>query len=344
MGNTRGTLERNILEPMRNIWPGMVGNIRSDNTVSMFGRKVYALGADNKKHVQRIQGATFEYVYGDEVTTWAQDVFEMLKSRLRCEHSHFDGTCNPDNPQHWFKQFIDSDADVYCQQYRIDDGVLPARIVEELKKEYAGTMYYDRFILGRWTQAEGLVYPMFCDENIADGHGTDGEWYLSMDYGTMNPTAMGLWRISGGTATMEREYYYDGRKERKQKTDEEYYSDLVAFVGDAPIKRVIIDPSAASMKACIHKHGKFYTLDADNRVLDGIRLVGTLIAQRKVMIHRDCRNTLNELRLYRWDETKQEDAVIKEFDHSCDQMRYLCQTLRRKFRDGREAQMYGRAI
>ena len=133
MGNTRGTLERNILEPMRSLWPGCVGEIRSDNTAQIFGKKCYCLGADTKKHVARIQGATFEYVYGDEVTTWSRDVFEMLKSRLRCEHSHFDGTCNPDNPGHWFKQFLDSDADVYQQAYVIDDGVLPAHVVAELK-------------------------------------------------------------------------------------------------------------------------------------------------------------------------------------------------------------------
>lgn len=162
MGNTRGTLERNILEPMRSIWPGgLVGNIRSDNTVSLFGKKVYALGADNKKHVARIQGATFEYVYGDEVTTWSEEVFQMLKSRLRCQHAHFDGTCNPDNPRHWFKGFLDSGADIFQQRYVIDDGVLPAHVVEELKKEYAGTVYYDRFIRGLWVAAEGLVYPYF---------------------------------------------------------------------------------------------------------------------------------------------------------------------------------------
>jgi len=162
MGNTRGTLERNILEPMRAIWSGsLVGSIRSDNTLELFGKKVYALGADNKKHVSRIQGATFEYVYGDEVTTWSEEVFQMLKSRLRCSHSHFDGTCNPDNPRHWFKSFLDSGADIFQQSYEIDDGALPAPVVEELKKEYRGTVYYDRFILGKWTAAEGLVYPYF---------------------------------------------------------------------------------------------------------------------------------------------------------------------------------------
>ena len=114
LGNTRGTLQRNILDPMREIWgEELVGEIRSDNTVQLFGKKVYALGADNKKHVARIQGATIEYAYGDEVTTWNQEVFEMLKSRLRTSHSHFDGTCNPAGPKHWFKGFLDSDADIF---------------------------------------------------------------------------------------------------------------------------------------------------------------------------------------------------------------------------------------
>lgn len=165
LGNTKGTLERNILDPMREIWsPDLVGNISSDNTVKLFGKKVYALGADNKKHMARIQGATFEYVYGDEVTTWAEEVFQMLKSRLRCEHSHFDGTCNPDNPKHWFKTFLDSgDVDIYHQSYVIDDGALPPKVVEELKKEYAGTVYYNRFILGQWAAAEGIIYRQFAD-------------------------------------------------------------------------------------------------------------------------------------------------------------------------------------
>ncbi len=164
LGNTRGTLERNILEPMREIWPGLVSIIRGDNTLTMFGRKVYALGADNRKHVARLQGATIEYAYGDEVTTWNEDVFAMLKSRLRCEHSHFDGTCNPDNPRHWFKGFLDSDADIYQQCYTIDDNpTLPAEFVENLKREYAGTVYFDRYILGRWTAAEGVIYRQFAD-------------------------------------------------------------------------------------------------------------------------------------------------------------------------------------
>lgn len=169
LGNTQGTLSRNILDPMREIWgPELVGTISSDNTARLFGRKVHVLGADNKKHTARIQGMTIEYAYGDEMTTWNQEVFEMLKSRLRCPHSYFDGTANPDNPQHFIKRFIDSDADVYCQTSTIDDNPhLPLEFVENLKREYFGTVYYNRFILGQWAAAEGVIYRPFADSVAA---------------------------------------------------------------------------------------------------------------------------------------------------------------------------------
>lgn len=170
LGNTQGTLSRNILDPMREIWgPQLVGTISSDNTAQLFGKKVHVLGADNKKHVARLQGMTIEYGYGDEMTTWNEEVFQMLKSRLRCEHSFFDGTANPDNPQHFLKVFMDSDADVFYQTSTIDDNpFLPREFVENLKKEYAGTVYYNRFILGQWAAAEGIIYRAFADSLAAN--------------------------------------------------------------------------------------------------------------------------------------------------------------------------------
>ena len=163
LGNTKGTLERNILDPMREIYgPGLVGTIGSNNTVRLFGKKVYALGADKKNQVARIQGAAIEYCYGDEITTWAEDVFTMLKSRLSTWNSCFDGTCNPAEPGHWFKKFLDSGADIYHQHYTIfDNPFLDPEFVKNLCKEYAGTVYYNRFILGQWTRAEGAIYKQF---------------------------------------------------------------------------------------------------------------------------------------------------------------------------------------
>lgn len=335
MGNTRGTLERNILEPMRSIWPGCVGDIRSDNTVQIFGKKVYALGADNKKHVARIQGATFEYVYGDEITTWSRDVFEMLKSRLRCQHSHFDGTCNPDSPGHWFKAFLESDADIFQQSYVIDDGVLPAHVVEELKKEYAGTIYYDRYILGLWTAATGTIYPMFRDAIEAPPDDMEpSEYCLSIDYGTQNAFAAILWAKYGAVWFAVREYYYSGRDTGVQKTDEEYAQDLDKWLSDLTQYNdymklpTIIDPSAASFIALLRKRGKYKVLPADNAVADGIRETATAMQMGKIKIAPSLKNWRKEAEGYVWDEKASEDKPVKVNDHLMDSTRYFVKTKR----------------
>ena len=175
LGNTQSTIERNILEPMRNIWgSGLVGTISSNNKAKLFGREVHIIGADKKNQVARIQGAGIEYAYGDEITTWSQEVFQMLKSRLDKPNSCFDGTCNPDNPTHWFKEFLDSDANIYHQHYTIDDNpFLTPEFVTSLKQEYYGTVYYNRFILGQWTRAEGAIYKLFA--------GNPQQYFLNLD-------------------------------------------------------------------------------------------------------------------------------------------------------------------
>ena len=336
LGNTQGTLSRNVLDPMREIWGSvLVGTIGSDNTALLFGKKVYLLGADNRKHVARLQGMTIEYAYGDEVTTWHEEVFQMLKSRLRCRHSFFDGTANPESPYHFLKAFLESKADVYCQTSTIDDNpFLPPEFVENLKQEYAGTVYYDRFVLGRWAAAGGLVYPFFSADDpryVVDGfapkHGSGGRYFVSIDYGTYNPCSMGLWCVAGGVATRFRESYYDGRKNGRQRTDEEHYAELERLTSGVPVDSIIIDPSAASFIETIRRHGRYRVRPAENDVLNGIRVTACLLSAGKMQIDRSCKDSLREFGSYRWDEKKHYDAVLKEYDHAMDDTRYFAATV-----------------
>lgn len=167
LGVTKSTIERNVLQPMREIYgPALVGEIRMDNTVELFGECVYALGAEKASQVSKLRGVSIKYCYGDEVADWSQDVFELLKSRLDKPYSLFDGTFNPGPPQHWLKTFLESDIDVFYQVYTIDDNpFLPEEFVRNLKKEYAGTALYGRYILGQWTASDGALftsYPARC--------------------------------------------------------------------------------------------------------------------------------------------------------------------------------------
>ena len=164
IGVTEATVERNVLRPMRDKFGNnLVGTINK-NKVWLFGEECYCLGAEKINQVAKIQGASIKYLYGDEVVKWNKEVFDMIKSRLDQPYSCADLTGNPEQKTHWFKEFIESDADIYVQHYTIDDNdFLSIEFKENLKKEYEGTVLYNRYILGQWCNAEGLIYKRFAD-------------------------------------------------------------------------------------------------------------------------------------------------------------------------------------
>ena len=332
LGVTKSTIERNVLEPMRNIYGDeLVGTISSDNTAWIFGEKCYCLGAEKVSQVSKIRGASIKYCYGDEVADWSEEVFALLKSRLDKEYSCFDGTFNPQYPDHWLKKFLDSNADIFSQTYTIDDNpFLPESFKENLKKEYEGTVYYDRYILGLWVRAEGLVYPMFGDGCITQDTPDTGDYYISIDYGTLNPFSAGLWCVGKRSAVRIAEIYYSGRETRAQKTDEEYCDMVERLAGEKTIRAVVVDPSAASFIEALRRRGRFKVRHADNDVMNGIRTVSVFLRNGKIKIHESCENTIREFGLYRWDEKSESDRVVKENDHAMDEVRYMAMTVLKK--------------
>lgn len=332
LGVTKSTIERNVLEPMRNLYGDMlVGTISSDNTAWIFGEKCYCLGAEKVSQVSKIRGASIKYCYGDEVADWSEEVFALLKSRLDKEYSCFDGTFNPQYPDHWLKKFLDSNADIFSQTYTIDDNpFLPESFKENLKKEYEGTVYYDRYILGLWVRAEGLVYPMFGDGCITQEIPDTGDYYISIDYGTLNPFSAGLWCVGKKCAVRIAEIYYSGREEKKQKTDEEYCDMVERLAGDKPIRAVVVDPSAASFIEALRRRSGFKVRHADNDVLNGIRTTSDFLRDGRIKIHAGCKDTIREFGLYRWDEKAGSDRVVKENDHAMDEIRYMVMTVLKK--------------
>jgi len=348
LGNTRETVRRNVLLPMQNLYgANRISNIHADNSCDMFGEKVFVLGADNVGHVDKIRGMSIKYCYGDEVTTWSEDLFDMLKSRLDKEYSCFDGTCNPDSPTHWFKQFLDSDADIYQQHYTIfDNPFLPKEFVDNLCKEYEGTVYYDRYIEGLWALAEGLIYPMYQDVLIDSIPETEpSKVEISLDYGTVNAFAAMLWEKHKDKWIATNGYYYSGRDTGVQKTDNEYVEALEAKFdkeiaryrkrareaeksgGLPPEKiKVIIDPSAASFIALLRKRDWCKVVKADNDVLNGIRDTATCMNLKRFAVYKGLKEWQNEAGGYVWDEKAGAEAPLKVNDHYMDAMRYFVKT------------------
>lgn len=327
LGVTKSTIERNILEPMRNIWGSdLVGEINSQNKCYLFGEMVYCLGAEKVSQVSKLRGSSIKYVYGDEVADWNEEVFEMLKSRLDKPYSCFDGALNPQGPNHWLKEFLDSkDFDTYVQKYTIfDNPFLDPDFVKNLCKEYEGSVYYKRYILGEWALAEGLVYPMFSREK----HVFSGEiekkkgckYFVSIDYGTVNAFAINIFEMTGKKTRMIKEVHHEGRK-KKRLDNEEYYKLMDEAIGDLPIEKVIVDPSAAGFIQTIVKYGKYIVEGANNDVLNGIQEVTKYLNYGLITIHESCVETIKEFQQYAWDD-KNDDEVIKENDHHLDALRY----------------------
>lgn len=351
LGATRANIERNVLQPMRDIYgDGVATGINSQNISRIMGEKVYCIGADNVRQVAKIRGSEIAYVAIDEAIDINKEVFEMLKSRLSLPWSCCDITTNPASPNHWFKEFLDSadrGVDIYLQEYTIyDNPFLPVEYVRSLEVEYAGTVYFQRYILGKWARAEGLIFPMFLEALAEVPNGEAEDLAMSVDYGTQNPFAAIAWKKKGGTWYAEREYYYSGRKTGKQKTDDEYATDLEDFMAEEiedyrtrleasrrepnipmPSKiQLIIDPSAASFIALMKKKDWCKVVKANNDVEDGIRETASAMKRGLIKISTRMPEWRREVEGYVWDERVEEDKPVKENDHLMDATRYFVKT------------------
>lgn len=346
LGATKENIERNVLEPMRDIWgPRAVSDINSRNWATMFGEKVYCIGAEKSNQVAKLRGSEIKFCYCDEICDINEQVFEMLKSRLSLPYSECHAACNPAGPNHYVKRFIDSAADgvdVWAQSYTIyDNPFLPPEYVRALEAEYRGTVYFKRYILGLWAMAEGLVYPMWESALEPRYCGPVRDYAVSVDYGTQNAFAALKWVMDpGGTWHLVDEYRYSGRDTGHQKTDADYVRDLVALTADhlpgQPVE-VIVDPSATSFIAALRqcRDREFRVRRADNSVEDGIRDCAVCLQSGRVRVSEGCAGTLREFDGYCWDDRAQGDRPIKVEDHCMDAMRYMVRT-RRLYRPSEE--------
>lgn len=345
-GKTIESVRRNIVTHLPQWLDGIVRiqERRSENLliISFAGKtnRFYLFGGKDEGSAALIQGMTLAGVMFDEVALMPRSFVEQALARCSVEGSKFWFNCNPDSPEHWFyKEWIQKHKEknaLYLHFTMKDNNSLSEKVKKRYENMYAG-VFYDRFIRGLWVVAEGLVYDFFQSKKETIIKTVDmndyNEFYVSIDYGTINPCSMGLWGVNSEGAARIKESYFDSRKEGRQRTDEEHYQALVELVEDLPITRVIVDPSAASFIECIRRHGEFRVKPAINSVIDGIRITSSLLNAGMIRIDPSCKDCIREFGLYRWDEKKTADTVLKENDHAMDEVRYFCNTvLRKKFK------------
>lgn len=337
LGATKENIERNVLTPMRDIWGAkLISDINTRNWATIFGEKVYCLGAEKVTQVSKLRGSEIKFCYCDEICDINEEVFEMLKSRLSLPYSECHAAANPASPMHFVKRFIDSaedGVDIYCQTYTLyDNPFLAPQYVRSLEIEYAGTVYYDRYIKGLWTQAEGLIYPNYAASYEPAYDGDVVEWCVSIDYGTQNAFAALKWGKSpDGCWHAIDEYRYSGRDTGHQKTDSDYVSDMVDFCGDidSAYVMVIVDPSASSFIAALKRceARRFKVKHANNDVADGLRDTAVSMQLGLIKIADDLHELDKEFAGYVWDSSGT-DRPEKVNDHLMDALRYFVKTMR----------------
>lgn len=345
-GKTIGSFRRNVLFWLKLMLFARGYNFkdhRADNLLEVSKGSVtnffYIFGGKDERSQDLIQGITLAGMFFDEVALMPESFVNQATGRLSVDGSKMWFNCNPDGPYHWFKvNWIDkiSDKNLIYLHFTMDDNLsLSERIKKRYRSMYSG-VFYKRYILGLWTVAEGIIYDMFDMAKHVYDQATDfmlDDIYISIDYGTQNATVFLLWRKGkDGIWYCTKEFYYSGRDEKKQKTDKEFADELEEFTKDFKIKKIIVDPSAASFIAELKQRG-FRIKKAKNDVIDGIRFVGSLLNEEKIQFSKECVNTLKEFNSYIWDvkaTDRGEDKPVKTNDHAMDAVRYFCYTIIRK--------------
>ena len=342
-GKTVASLRRNVILKL-NDWLGGIYQItekRSDGKLIVSDGKrtnsFFLFGGKDESSYALIQGITLAGVLLDEVALMPRTFVEQACARCSVAGSKMWFNCNPAGPEHWFyKEWVLKAKEQNALRLRFtmaDNIALDPAIRLRYERMYTG-VFYRRYVLGEWCMAEGLIYEfdkkLHTVAELPAEVKNDGEWYISVDYGTLNPFSAGLWWVYNGRAIRVDEYYYSGREKSRMLTDEDYYKELDKLAGDRLIRSVIVDPSAASFIATIRRHGRFSVRKAKNNVLSGIRLTAVMMKAGAIRISENCSDAIREFGLYRWDEKGEVDRPIKENDHAMDDIRYFCMTILRR--------------
>lgn len=335
IAKTYDSFKRNILPQLQRMLGTDVRHYSGKREIKLWGKTIHIIGADDERSESKVRGSTFMGAYVDEATIIPESVFKMLISRCAMGQSKIFATTNPDSPYHWLKKdFLTDNPDVNSYQFRLDDNpeLLPDE-KEYLKRQYRG-LWYQRFIEGKWVQAEGAVYDFFDEKyHVIDFPQSSADSYImGVDYGTTNPCAFVLVGVNLNrypNLWVEDEYYYSSKTHQRQKTDAEYAQDLMEFCKFRNVRAIYIDPSAASFKAELQKMGVQNLYDAQNEVNDGIRFVAKYLSIGKLKICRKASNLISEFQSYVWDPKCAKTGVdkpLKEFDHLLDATRYAIYT------------------
>lgn len=339
IAKTLETLRDNVLLPMKQIYGDSMQFTNHGKDILLSGFRLRGFGANDERAIAKIWGSEASFVVGDEVTEWPQNFFNALLSRMSARNAKLFGSCNPDSPFHWLKRDVIDRKQMRAKTFKflIDDNTfLDKDYVTAIKREYAGTVWYSRYILSEWALAEGLVYDIYQDcvigskefekiQGVLRGYDS----LIGVDVGTTNPMAFTHIKTNYKNYVLTDEFYYDSQKARKQLSDYEYGNLFDEWIKELPITNdligIYVDPSAASFIQELRNRG-YTVFKANNDKLPGIRALANLMAVGNFLVCSTCKNWIGEASSYVWDVDASlrtgKDTPKKENDHLMDATRY----------------------
>ncbi len=306
---------------------------RTTGIVEINGVKYIVVAAHDNDSFKRVQSLTAGSALIDEIQLIPENFTEQLIARTSFKDSKIIATCNPEGRTHWLKvKYIDEGKVDFLENFTLDDNpILPEEVKARYRSMFTG-VFHKRNVLGQWVQAEGVIYK---DYNTMDTPITkDMILYedVGVDYGIKTITAYEkLTYLRDGRCVITDTYRYDGAN--GIKTDSQLADDLVHFIGHAKVQKVYIDPSASSFIAELRfRNTKFVIIEANNKVIPGIKTVLNGFGSKKLIVFKNANNTplIDELSSYAWDD-KEDDKPIKENDHHCDALRYAYYSRNKNF-------------
>jgi PBSX family phage terminase large subunit len=356
VGRTLQTVYQNVIVPLQD--PTLFGSLVAAQVnytpgatkAVILGREVMVIGAHNAEAVGRIQGATIALAYVDEATLLPEVFWNMLVTRLRVAGARLLATMNPASRNHWMRKnwILKADAVdlIHFHFTMLDNPSLQPEYVERMKRSYSG-VFYDRFIKGEWTNAEGAVYPMWDPSKHVVPWASMPRMQeimgIGMDYGTTNATTALMLGVTAEEKPrlilMDEWGYNPADHDKRRLTDSELSRRFRTWLKEdhQPIddglrpRFLMLDPAAASMRVQLHQDLRGTGLapwPADNDVLKGIATIANLLDgdEPRMQVSDRCTGWQSEVTEYRWDEkatAEGDDEVVKENDHYLDGGRYI---------------------
>lgn len=330
-GKTVGAVQRNLIKPLQRIkyikqnfhvrYASSIGymEIRRGNRVNYY----YVFGGINERSQDVVQGGTMGGAFLDEVALMPKSFVEQCIARCSEENALLYFSCNPEHPTHWFKQeWVDKAKEqnaLYLHFTMDDNPSLSEKVKERYKRRYSG-VFFQRYILGKWTKAEGIIYTKFADNNEAfildeiPKHWTVDFIGVGVDFGgTLSSTEFVAKAVCNGyrdlviikNKKLTGEYDLDELGRTYQEFEMDLYKKYNLWF------RTKADNAEPILIRSLKNYARYSTVlpAKKSEIFGRIKFTDSMMMMKHFWVLRECGDVINSLNSAVWDEKHENERL-----------------------------------